>query len=161
MPHKINPIHFENAEGNLGVANALLVHFSNKLPVSRWQRDLSDSTVCRNFGSSFAYTVLGWKSAAEGLDRIDVRKECIESDLDSNWEIVSEAIQTVLRRVGIPDGFSKLKELTRGQHVTRVDIHAFIDGLDIDDQTKDELKSISPRTYLGNAASQAQRIAEE
>ena len=150
MPHKVNPIDFENAEGNLGVANALLGHFSGKLPVSRLQRDLTDSTVLRNIGVPFAHTILALKSIEKGLDKLVLNKERLHSDLDSNWAVVAEAIQTVLRREKYPKPYEALKDLTRGQQgITKQSIHTFIDGLKVSATLKKELKKITPHNYTG------------
>lgn len=150
MPHKVNPIDFENAEGNLGVANALLEHFASKLPVSRLQRDLTDSTVLRNIGVPFAHTILALKSIEKGLDKLVLNADKLRQDLDNNWAVVAEAIQTVLRRENYPKPYEALKELTRGKAgITKESIHAFIDGLKITATVKKELKRISPHNYTG------------
>jgi adenylosuccinate lyase len=150
MPHKVNPIDFENAEGNLGVANALLEHFAGKLPVSRLQRDLTDSTVLRNIGVPFAHTILALKSIEKGLDKLVLNKEKLHADLESNWAVVAEAIQTVLRREKFPKPYEALKDLTRGQQgITKQSIHTFIDGLKISATLKKELKRITPHNYTG------------
>jgi adenylosuccinate lyase len=150
MPHKVNPIDFENAEGNLGVANALFGHFSAKLPVSRLQRDLTDSTVLRNIGVPFAHTMLALYSIGKGLDKLILNRERVEQDLESNWAVVAEAIQTILRREKYPQPFEALKSLTRGKAgVTRQSLHSFIDGLRIPASLKKELKKISPHNYTG------------
>jgi adenylosuccinate lyase len=150
MPHKVNPIDFENAEGNLGIANALLGHFSAKLPVSRLQRDLTDSTVLRNIGVPFAHTILALKSIEKGIDKLVLNRERLNQDLDNNWAVVAEAIQTVLRRENYPKPFEALKELTRGKGgVSRQSIHRFIDGLKVTAAIKRELKAITPHNYTG------------
>lgn len=150
MPHKVNPIDFENAEGNLGVANALLEHFAAKLPVSRLQRDLTDSTVLRNIGVPFAHTILALKSIEKGLDKLVLNRPKLQEDLESNWAVVAEAIQTVLRRENYPKPYEALKELTRGQGwITKDSMHAFIDGLKISASLKKELKKITPHNYTG------------
>jgi adenylosuccinate lyase len=150
MPHKVNPIDFENAEGNLGVANALFEHFATKLPVSRLQRDLTDSTVLRNVGVPFAHTILALKSIEKGLDKLVLNKVKLQQDLDNNWAVVAEAIQTVLRRENYPKPYEALKELTRGQAtITKEMIHTFIDGLKISATLKKELKKIAPHNYTG------------
>jgi adenylosuccinate lyase len=150
MPHKVNPIDFENAEGNLGVANALFEHFAGKLPISRLQRDLTDSTVLRNIGVPFAHTILALKSIEKGLDKLVLNKEKLAEDLENNWAVVAEAIQTVLRREQYPKPYEALKELTRGQEgITRQSIHQFIDGLKISRALKKELKQITPHNYMG------------
>lgn len=150
MPHKVNPIDFENAEGNLGVANALLEHFSSKLPISRLQRDLTDSTVLRNVGVPFAHTILALKSIEKGLGKLVLHREKLVEDLDRNWAVVAEAIQTVLRRENYPKPYEALKELTRGQEgITKESIHQFIDGLKVSATLKKELKRITPFNYTG------------
>jgi adenylosuccinate lyase len=150
MPHKVNPIDFENSEGNLGVANALFEHMSAKLPVSRLQRDLTDSTVLRNIGVPFAHSILAFKSLLRGLDKILINPNVLESDLEDNWVVISEAVQTVLRREGYPNPYEALKQLTRtNKTISRTDLHAFIDGLSLSDKVKNELKAISPFNYTG------------
>ncbi len=150
MPHKVNPIDFENAEGNLKLANALFGFLAEKLPVSRLQRDLTDSTVIRNLGVPFAHTVIAFKSLLRGFEKVEANQEAISKDLDENWAVVAEAIQTILRREGYPQPYEKLKELTRVNTViTRQRIHEFIDSLDIDSKVKDELKQITPFNYTG------------
>jgi adenylosuccinate lyase len=150
MPHKVNPIDFENAEGNLGIANALLEHFSAKLPISRLQRDLTDSTVLRNIGVPFAHTILALKSIEKGLDKLVLNRDRLQSDLENNWAVVAEAIQTVLRRENYPKPYEALMDLTRGKaEITKQSIHSFIDGLKISATLKKELKKITPHNYTG------------
>jgi adenylosuccinate lyase len=150
MPHKINPIDFENAEGNMGMANAVYEHLSSKLPISRLQRDLTDSTVLRNIGVPFAHTLVAFKSIEKGLNSLIINDSKIYADLDNNWAVVSEAIQTVLRKENYPNPYEALKELTRGNNqVNKKSIHQFIDGLKIDEDLKKELKKISPHNYTG------------
>ncbi len=150
MPHKVNPIDFENSEGNLGIANAVFEHLSAKLPISRLQRDLTDSTVTRNIGVPFAHSVIAYKSLLKGLDKIILNKEKLDSDLENNWAVVAEAIQTILRRENFPNPYEALKGLTRtGEKITRKTLHTFIDGLDIRDEIKEEMKTISPQNYVG------------
>ena len=150
MPHKVNPIDFENSEGNLGVANALFEYLSSKLPISRLQRDLTDSTVTRNIGVPVAHTIIALKSILKGLDKLILNNEKINDDLENNWAIVSEAIQTILRRENYPDPYESLKELTRiNQKITKETIREFIDSLDVSDDVKNELKQISPGNYTG------------
>ncbi len=152
MPHKVNPIDFENAEGNLGIANALFEHFSAKLPISRLQRDLTDSTVLRNIGVPFAHTILAVKSIEKGLEKLVLNENKIKQDLDSNWAVVAEAIQTILRRENYPQPYEALKDLTRGKGIIdKATIHAFINGLTIPAAVKKELKAISPHNYVGMA----------
>jgi adenylosuccinate lyase len=152
MPHKVNPIDFENAEGNLGMANAMLGHFAEKLPISRWQRDLTDSTVQRNFGVALGYVVIALASAVKGLDKLQVNRDVLQDDIAEAWELLAEAVQTVMRRYGVPEPYEKLKALTRGQAVTRELIHGFIETLDIPASEKRRLLALTPETYLGLAA---------
>ena len=150
MPHKVNPIDFENAEGNFGMANAIFEHLSSKLPVSRLQRDLTDSTVLRNIGVPFAHTLVGFKSVEKGLGSLIINDAKIYADLENNWAVVSEAIQTILRRENYPEPYEALKRLARGNnHLDKKSIHQFIDGLKIGDEIKKELKKISPHNYTG------------
>ena len=158
MPHKVNPIDFENAEGNLGIANALFDHLALKLPVSRWQRDLTDSTVLRNMGVGFAYTTIAWHSALRGIGKLEVDAARLEADLDANWEVLAEPIQTVMRRYGIDQPYERLKALTRGQRIDQAGMAAFIDGLELPDAVKASLKAMTPGAYIGNAAEQARDI---
>ena len=158
MPHKVNPIDFENAEGNLGIANALFDHFALKLPVSRWQRDLTDSTVLRNMGVGLAYTTIALQSALRGIDKLEIDAQRLASDLDANWEVLAEPIQTVMRRYGIEQPYEKLKALTRGQRIDQVGMQAFIDTLDLPDAVKAMLREMTPASYIGNAAEQARNI---
>lgn len=157
MPHKVNPIDFENAEGNFGLANALLKHLSAKLPVSRWQRDLSDSTVLRNMGAGFAYASIALQSLLKGMGKLEVNAERIAQDLDDSWEVLAEPIQTVMRRYGIDEPYEKLKTLTRGQRVDAQGIADFIDSLDIPEEARIQLRALTPATYTGNASDQALR----
>lgn len=150
MPHKVNPIDFENAEGNLGIANALFEHLAAKLPVSRLQRDLTDSTVMRNIGVPVAHTLISISSIEKGLSKLVLNEEAINRDLENNWAVVAEAIQTILRREGYPEPYEKLKELTRGtNHISKASIHDFISGLHVKEEVKDELKKITPQNYTG------------
>ena len=158
MPHKVNPIDFENAEGNFGIANALFGHLSAKLPVSRWQRDLTDSTVLRNLGVGIGHTSIALQSLLRGINKLEADAERLASDLDANWEVLAEPIQTVMRRYGIEKPYEKLKELTRGQRITPEQLAAFIDGLDIPEAAKQSLLQMKPATYTGNAEEQAQKV---
>lgn len=151
MPHKVNPIDFENAEGNLGLANAMFAHFATKLPLSRWQRDLTDSTVLRNFGVAVGYTVIALRSALKGLNKLQVNSARLQSDLDDAWEVLGEAVQTVMRRHGVPEPYEKLKELTRGQTVTRELLQSFVSSLDIPKTAKERLLELTPAEYTGLA----------
>lgn len=158
MPHKVNPIDFENAEGNFGLANAVLGHLGAKLPVSRWQRDLSDSTVLRNMGVGFAYTLIALQSLAKGIGKLEPNGERMERDLDASWEVLAEPIQTVMRRYGVAEPYEKLKALTRGQVVSAERIQNFIDTLDIPEQARADLRKLTPSLYTGNASAQAKSI---
>ena len=158
MPHKVNPIDFENSEGNLGLANALLGHLSEKLPVSRWQRDLTDSTVLRNMGVALGYTLLAYDSLLRGLNKLEVNPDCLRDDLDANWELLAEPIQTVMRRYGVANPYERLKELTRGNRISREGIQAFVQALDIPQTARDELLRLTPWDYTGKAAELARRI---
>jgi adenylosuccinate lyase len=150
MPHKVNPIDFENSEGNLGIANAIFEHLSSKLPISRLQRDLTDSTVLRNVGVPFSHTIIAISSTIKGINKLIVNKTKIDSDLNENWAVIAEAIQTVLRREGYPNPYEVLKELTRiNSEINKKTIHEFIDSLEIENKIKNELKKISPSNYTG------------
>jgi adenylosuccinate lyase len=158
MPHKVNPIDFENSEGNLGIANALFGHLSAKLPVSRWQRDLTDSTVLRNMGVGFGYSLIAYGSTMKGISKLQLNSERIAADLNNSWEVMAEPIQTVMRRYGVEEAYEKLKEFTRGQDINAASIATFIGGLDIPQVAKDELTQMTPATYIGNAIEQAKNI---
>jgi adenylosuccinate lyase len=158
MPHKVNPIDFENAEGNLGLANAILEHLARKLPISRFQRDLTDSTVLRNLGVGLAHTSIALQSALKGLGKLEADPARLAADLDANWEVLAEPIQTVMRRHGVEKPYEKLKELTRGHRIGREELARFIDSLEIPEQAKDRLRELTPATYIGNAAAQARGI---
>ena len=158
MPHKVNPIDFENSEGNLGLANAILHHLCNKLPVSRWQRDLTDSTVLRNLGTGIAYALIAYQSCIRGINKIEINQEQIHADLENNWEVLAEPIQTVMRRYGVENPYEKLKELTRGQRITQQSLQEFINTLAIPDEAKQSLLELHPATYTGNAQQQAESI---
>jgi adenylosuccinate lyase len=155
MPHKVNPIDFENAEGNLGIANALLTHLAQKLPISRWQRDLTDSTVLRNLGNGFGYVLIALDSLNRGIGKLEVNESAIASDLDQNWEVLAEPIQTVMRRYGVEQPYEKLKALTRGNKINSEIIRAFVETLDIPEQARQELIKLTPANYIGNADKQA------
>ncbi|MBU4181481.1 MAG: adenylosuccinate lyase [Gammaproteobacteria bacterium] len=158
MPHKVNPIDFENAEGNLGLANAVLKHLSEKLPISRWQRDLTDSTVLRNMGVALGYAVLAYHSMGVGLGKLELNEEALAADLDASWEVLAEPIQTVMRRFGVAGAYEKLKEVTRGKTVTAEALHALIRSLDIPQAEKDRLLAMTPGSYVGKATELAQRV---
>ncbi len=158
MPHKVNPIDFENAEGNLGLANAVLKHLSEKLPISRWQRDLTDSTVLRNIGVGLGYTVLAHASLMTGLNKLELNEEALATDLDASWEVLAEPIQTVMRRYGVQGAYEKLKEVTRGKTVTAADLHKLIESLEIPQADKDRLLAMTPASYVGKAAELARRV---
>jgi len=158
MPHKVNPIDFENAEGNLGLANAVLRHLAEKLPISRWQRDLTDSTVLRNMGVALGYAVLAYQSLLTGLNKLELNPAQLAADLDHAWEVLAEPIQTVMRRYGVPGAYEKLKEVTRGQQVTREALHGLIRGLDIPAAEKERLLALTPAGYVGKAGELAGRV---
>ncbi|SDU02828.1 adenylosuccinate lyase [Halopseudomonas salegens] len=158
MPHKVNPIDFENSEGNLGIANAIMQHLASKLPISRWQRDLTDSTVLRNLGVGFAHSVIAYESTLKGISKLELNAQRISDDLNATWEVLAEPIQTVMRRYAVPEAYEKLKELTRGKGITPDALQAFVDTLEIPQAARDELKALTPANYIGNAAEQARRI---
>ena len=158
MPHKVNPIDFENAEGNLGLANAMLKHLAEKLPVSRWQRDLTDSTVLRNIGVAMGYAALAYQSLMTGLNKLELNEERLSEDLNNAWEVLAEPIQTVMRRYGVAGAYEKLKEVTRGKSVLAEDLHRLINGLDIPQADKDRLLAMTPASYVGKAAELARRV---
>ena len=158
MPHKVNPIDFENAEGNLGIANALFGHLAAKLPISRWQRDLTDSTVLRNMGVGLGYTMVAYASLDKGIGKLELNRQKLAADLDGSWEVLAEPIQTVMRRYGIDEPYEKLKALTRGNVMDQVTIQAFIDTLDMPEDAKTALKALTPASYTGNAIEQAKNI---
>ncbi len=158
MPHKVNPIDFENSEGNLGLANAMLKHLAEKLPISRWQRDLTDSTVLRNMGVGLGYALLGYDSLLKGLGKLEINADLMKADLDANWELLAEPIQTVMRRFGIANPYEKLKELTRGTRVSREGMQAFVNTLEIPADAKQALLELTPWDYTGKAAELAKRI---
>ncbi|HFD79253.1 MAG TPA: adenylosuccinate lyase, partial [Gammaproteobacteria bacterium] len=158
MPHKVNPIDFENAEGNFGIANALFDHLAAKLPVSRWQRDLSDSTVLRNLGVGIAHSAIGYASLLRGIGKLEANPERLQQDLDATWEVLAEAVQTVMRRYGVEQPYEKLKELTRGKGIDAESLQAFIEGLEIPPAAREQLSRLTPASYTGNAAAQAKDI---
>ncbi len=158
MPHKVNPIDFENSEGNLGLANAVLGHLAEKLPISRWQRDLTDSTVLRNLGVGLAYGMIAYQASLKGISKLEANPARLAEDLDNSWEVLAEPIQTVMRRYGIEKPYEKLKELTRGKRIDQAGFAAFIDTLELPAEVKDELKALTPATYIGNASEQARKL---
>lgn len=158
MPHKVNPIDFENSEGNLGLANAILNHLSAKLPISRWQRDLTDSTVLRNLGVGLGHSVIAYHATLKGLSKLEINAKRLAEDLDQSWEVMAEPIQTVMRRYNIEKPYEKLKELTRGQAITQEVMQAFVEGLDIPDEAKQQLLKLTPGSYIGNAIDQAKNL---
>jgi len=158
MPHKVNPIDFENAEGNLGIANSLLIHFAEKLPVSRWQRDLSDSTSIRNIGTAIAHSLIAWQATLTGIVKLEVNADKINADLEHAWEVLAEPVQTVMRRYAIAEPYEKLKALSRGQMITQQALHDFIRRLELPAAAKQALLALRPATYTGNAEQQAQEI---
>ncbi|GED21729.1 adenylosuccinate lyase [Halomonas halmophila] len=158
MPHKVNPIDFENSEGNLGLANAILGHLAEKLPISRWQRDLTDSTVLRNLGTGLAYGLIAYQASLKGIGKLEANAARLDADLDASWEVLAEPIQTVMRRYNIEKPYEKLKELTRGKQIDQAGFAAFIDRLELPDDVKAELKALTPGTYTGNASEQARKL---
>jgi adenylosuccinate lyase len=158
MPHKVNPIDFENAEGNLGLANAILGHLSEKLPISRWQRDLTDSTMLRNLGVGISHTSIALQSALRGIGKLEADPVRLAADLDANWEVLAEPIQTVMRRYGVDRPYERLKEMTRGRRVGREDLARLIDHLEIPEAAKAVLRDLTPAAYIGNAAAQARAV---
>ena len=158
MPHKVNPIDFENAEGNFGIANALFGHLSSKLPISRWQRDLTDSTVLRTLGVGFAHSMIAYQSLNKGLNKLEVNQKKLNDDLENSWEVLAEPIQTVMRRYGIENPYEKLKEMTRGKGINREDMHSFIKTLEIPEEVRQRLLELTPQNYIGNAEQQARNI---
>ncbi len=160
MPQKVNPIDFENAEGNLGVANALFAHYAQKLPVSRLQRDLSDSTVRRTFGAALGHTLLAYINLARGLDRIEANEPAMRADLDAHWEVIAEGAQTILRAAGVPNAYESLKTLTRGKNITESDFHTWIETLAVDETVKARLRALSPSTYIGLAEQIVEKVVK-
>ncbi len=158
MPHKVNPIDFENAEGNLGIANALFDHLAIKLPISRWQRDLTDSTSARNLGVGMAHSIIAYQSCLKGIYKLEVNADRINQDLDNAWEVLAEPVQTIMRRYGVENPYEKLKELTRGRGINQQGMHEFIDTLEIPEQAKQRMKQMTPANYTGNAEQQAKDI---
>ena len=158
MPHKVNPIDFENSEGNLGIANAIFQHLATKLPISRWQRDLTDSTVLRNLGVGFAHSLIAYEASLKGIGKLELNAQRLAADLDACWEVLAEPIQTVMRRYGVANPYEKLKELTRGKGITADGLRTFIDTLEIPETAKQELRELTPARYIGNACAQAKRI---
>ncbi|MDT8894104.1 adenylosuccinate lyase [Halomonas sp. I1] len=158
MPHKVNPIDFENSEGNLGLANAILGHLAEKLPISRWQRDLTDSTVLRNLGIGLAYGLIAYQASLKGIGKLEANAARLNEDLDASWEVLAEPIQTVMRRYGIEKPYEKLKELTRGKRIDQAGFAAFIDTLELPAAVKEDLKALTPATYTGNAETQARKL---
>ncbi|EAR60470.1 adenylosuccinate lyase [Neptuniibacter caesariensis] len=158
MPHKVNPIDFENSEGNLGIANAIMSHLAQKLPISRWQRDLTDSTVLRNMGVGFGYSMIAYQSTLKGISKLELNPAQLNEDLENAWEVLAEPIQTVMRRYAIEEPYEKLKALTRGQDMSKETIMAFVDTLDMPEEAKQSLKDLTPHSYIGNAVAQAKKI---
>ena len=161
MPHKVNPIDFENAEGNLGLSNSILTSLAEKLPISRWQRDLADSTTIRNNGTGIAYALLAYKSCLKGISKLEINPEVLAKDLDHAWEVLAEPVQTVMRRYGIEKPYEKLKDLTRGQSINAEILHNFINSLEIPDVDKKRLLNLTPATYIGNASEQAKSFSSK
>ena len=161
MPHKVNPIDFENSEGNLGLANAMMEHLAMKLPISRWQRDLTDSTVLRNLGVGAGHCLIAYASTLRGISKLQLNAATLAADLDNSWEVLAEPIQTVMRRYGVEEPYEKLKAFTRGQRVTQQSMQAFVEGLDgLPQEAKEALKRLTPGTYIGNAVAQAKGLGK-
>jgi adenylosuccinate lyase len=160
MPHKVNPIDFENSEGNLGIANAIFGHLAAKLPVSRWQRDLTDSTVLRNLGVGLGYSVIAYQATLKGLTKLEVNEANLRAELDQNWELLAEPVQTVMRRYAIEKPYEKLKELTRGKRINQADLAVFIDTLELPEAVKTQLKALTPATYIGRAEAFVSELPE-
>lgn len=158
MPHKVNPIDFENSEGNLGIANAIFTHLAQKLPISRWQRDLTDSTVLRNMGVGFGYSLIAYASTLKGMGKLEINRVRLAEDLNNSWEVLAEPIQTIMRRYNVPEPYEKLKALTRGQAITREVLAAFVETLDIPEHAKQTMRDLTPANYIGNAIDQAKAI---
>jgi adenylosuccinate lyase len=158
MPHKVNPIDFENAEGNLGLANAVLRHLSEKLPISRWQRDLTDSTVLRNLGVALGYCLVAYDACLRGLGKLEVNAAAIDADIDNCWEVLAEPIQTVMRRYGLPQPYEQLKALTRGKGITEQALREFISGLDLPPEVRARMLAMTPRSYIGLAQALAKTV---
>ena len=158
MPHKVNPIDFENSEGNLGIANAIFQHLASKLPISRWQRDLTDSTVLRNLGVGMAHSVIAYEATLKGVSKLELNAEKIAEDLDNCWEVLAEPVQTIMRRYGIENPYEKLKELTRGKGISAQVLQSFIETLDLPEEAKVQLRALTPANYIGSAAAQAKRV---
>jgi adenylosuccinate lyase len=158
MPHKVNPIDFENSEGNLGIANAIFTHLAQKLPISRWQRDLTDSTVLRNMGVGFGYSLIAYASTLKGMSKLEINRARLAEDLNNSWEVLAEPIQTIMRRYNVPEPYEKLKVLTRGQAITREVLAAFVETLDIPEHAKQTMRDLTPANYIGNAIDQAKAI---
>ncbi len=158
MPHKVNPIDFENSEGNLGIANAIFTHLAQKLPISRWQRDLTDSTVLRNMGVGFGYSLIAYASTLKGMSKLEINRARLAEDLNNSWEVLAEPIQTIMRRYDVPEPYEKLKALTRGQAITREVLAAFVETLDIPEHAKQTMRDLTPANYIGNAIEQAKAI---
>jgi len=158
MPHKVNPIDFENSEGNLGIANAIMQHLAAKLPISRWQRDLTDSTVLRNLGVGFGQSLIAYQASLKGISKLQTNADRLNADLENSWEVLAEPIQTVMRRYNIEKPYEKLKELTRGKAITKETLQEFVQTLDMPQEAKDELMQLTPHNYIGNAIDQAKAI---
>ena len=161
MPHKVNPIDFENSEGNLGMANAILAHLAQKLPVSRWQRDLTDSTVLRNLGAGLAYSLIAYQSCLKGIGKLDLDKDRLAKDLSESWEVIAEPIQTIMRKHGIAEPYEKLKTMTRGEQLQESRINELIDQLDLGEDIKDQIRQLSPASYIGEASRLVEQLLSE
>jgi len=161
MPHKVNPIDFENSEGNLGMANAILNHMAEKLPISRWQRDLTDSTVLRNLGSGIAYSLIAYKSTLKGLGKLELNHDALQTDLDNSWEVLAEPIQTIMRKYNIEEPYEKLKVLTRGQSLNQQRIEAMILTLDLPEEARQQILALTPANYIGAAVALTDRLLND
>ena len=161
MPHKVNPIDFENSEGNLGLANAILGHMSAKLPISRWQRDLSDSTVLRNIGVGLAYSLIAYRGTLKGLSKLELNKPALTDDLENSWEILAEPIQTIMRKHGVAESYERLKDLTRGESLTREAIQQILVELDLPEEARQDIEALSPGNYIGVAELLTYRALED
>jgi adenylosuccinate lyase len=161
MPHKVNPIDFENSEGNLGLANAIFGHLSEKLPISRWQRDLTDSTVLRNMGTGLAYSLLAYKSTLKGISKLEINPQALEEDLNNSWEILAEPIQTIMRRHGIEEPYEKLKEFTRGQSMKQENIEEILEKLNLPESARLQIRALTPANYVGLATKLVDKLLNE
>ena len=161
MPHKVNPIDFENSEGNLGIANAILAHLAEKLPISRWQRDLTDSTVLRNLGVGLSYSLIAYNSALKGIGKLELNEDELEKDLTKSWEVLSEPIQTIMRKYGVPEPYEKLKAMTRGESLSQARIMKILEELDLPENVKNDILELTPSNYIGEAQKIVARLLKD